>query len=68
MANSHNRLDLFDGIPRRDLDLLEALDMVLAEDLVAPFNVPPLANSAMDGYAVVSSDLAEASESSQTML
>ncbi len=51
-----------------EVDLLDALDMVLAEDLVAPFNVPPLANSAMDGYAVVASDLTAAGESSAVEL
>ena len=29
-----------------------ALGRVLAEDISAPFNIPPLDNSAMDGYAV----------------
>ena len=38
--------------------LLEATGRVLAEDLVASVNVPPLANSAMDGYAVQTADLA----------
>jgi len=31
---------------------LEALGQVLDEDLCAEFDIPPLANSAMDGYAV----------------
>jgi len=34
-----------------------ALDRVLASDFVALMNVPPAANSAMDGYAVHSSDI-----------
>ncbi|MDA1370020.1 MAG: molybdopterin molybdotransferase MoeA [Proteobacteria bacterium] len=38
--------------------LLEATGRVLAEDLVASVNVPPHANSAMDGYAVQTADLA----------
>ncbi|TAG32767.1 MAG: molybdopterin molybdenumtransferase MoeA [Polaromonas sp.] len=33
------------------LPLFEALGRVLAEDVVAPFDVPPHDNSAMDGYA-----------------
>ena len=33
------------------LPLLEALDRVLAEDVVSPVDVPPHDNSAMDGYA-----------------
>jgi molybdopterin molybdotransferase len=33
------------------LPLFEALDRVLAEDVISPINVPPHNNSAMDGYA-----------------
>ncbi len=57
-------LSFFSRLEPAEVSLLDALDMVLAEDLVAPQDVPPLANSAMDGYAVVASDLSEASESS----
>ncbi|HRQ58143.1 MAG TPA: molybdopterin molybdotransferase MoeA [Azoarcus taiwanensis] len=35
----------------------DALDRILAEDVVAPFNVPAHDNSAMDGYAVRAEDL-----------
>ncbi len=35
----------------------KALGRVLAEDLHAPFDVPPTDNSAVDGYAVASSDI-----------
>ena len=38
-----------------------ALGRVLAEDISAPFNIPPLDNSAMDGYAVRFQDLQGAS-------
>ncbi|RZT97826.1 gephyrin-like molybdotransferase Glp [Rivibacter subsaxonicus] len=38
--------------------LREALGRVLAQDLVSPINVPAQDNSAMDGYALASSDLA----------
>ncbi|RZK67516.1 MAG: molybdopterin molybdenumtransferase MoeA, partial [Pedobacter sp.] len=37
--------------------LLEAYDRTLAQDCVAEINVPPAANSAMDGYAVNSRDI-----------
>lgn len=37
--------------------ILDALGRVLAEDIVSDINVPPFDNSAMDGYAVRSSDL-----------
>lgn len=37
--------------------LHEAVGRILAEDVVAPFNVPPHDNSAVDGYAVYFDDL-----------
>lgn len=43
-----------------ELDLERALGAVLAEDVTAPVDLPPFANSAMDGYAVVAADLAGA--------
>lgn len=39
--------------------LTAARDRVLAEDVVAPFDLPPFAASAVDGYAVVSDDPSE---------
>lgn len=41
--------------------LLESLGQVLAEDVHAGFDVPPLDNSAMDGYAVRYADVSAAS-------
>ena len=41
------------------LGLTDALQHVLAETVISPINVPPHRNSAMDGYAVQGSDLAE---------
>ncbi len=43
--------------PPEWLPVGRALERVLAEDLRAPFDVPPTDNSAVDGYAVASSDL-----------
>ncbi|MBK0865688.1 MAG: molybdopterin molybdotransferase MoeA [Saccharopolyspora sp.] len=40
--------------------LADCLDLALAEDLVAAIPLPPFDNSAMDGYAVRSVDVAEA--------
>ncbi len=37
--------------------LVQALGRVLAQDVIAPFNVPPHDNSAMDGYAFDGSQL-----------
>jgi len=39
--------------------LAGALGRILAEDLVSPMALPPFSNSAMDGYAVRSADLAD---------
>jgi molybdopterin molybdotransferase len=41
------------------VNLQSALDRVLAEDISAPFDVPPHRNSAMDGYALRTADLPE---------
>lgn len=43
------------------LHLRAALGRVLAEDIISTINVPPYANSAMDGYAVRCADLSDAS-------
>jgi len=40
---------------------LHSLGRVLAEDIIAPRNIPPWNNSAMDGYAVRWEDIQEAS-------
>jgi len=42
--------------------ILDALDRVLAEDVLADSDVPPLDNSAMDGYAVRAEDVGGASQ------
>ena len=43
------------------LPLANLFGRVLAETLVADHDVPPFARSAMDGYAIVASDVASAS-------
>src|SRR5277367_2295996 len=43
--------------------LREAMGRVLAEDVIAPVNVPPFDNSAVDGYAVRATDLDSVGES-----
>lgn len=44
-------------VPCERLPVTRALGRVLAEDLRAPFDVPPTDNSAIDGYAVASADI-----------
>jgi molybdopterin molybdotransferase len=53
--------------PRR-VGLLDALDRVLAEDVVAPAPLPGDDNSAMDGYAVRSADVTAASPGTPVVL
>ena len=44
------------------MPLDETAGLVLAEDVAARGNVPPFANSAMDGFAVIAADIQQASE------
>lgn len=44
-------------LPAASYALGEALGLVLAEDVQAVENMPPFASSAMDGYAVIASDV-----------
>ncbi|MGN6393871.1 MAG: molybdopterin molybdotransferase MoeA [Gemmatimonadales bacterium] len=55
-------LDAVRPQPALRVPLDDALDSVLAEDVVSPLDVPAWANSAMDGYAVRQQDVAGASE------
>src|SRR5215467_11248335 len=47
------------------VSLLDADGRVLARDIVAPLPLPPFTNSAVDGYAVRSSDLPQGQEQGQ---
>jgi molybdopterin molybdotransferase len=61
-------LSYLDVLEPETRPLLESRGQVLAEDLVASFDIPSLANSAMDGYAVRSSDVSGASPDSAVEL
>ncbi|MFQ6100160.1 MAG: gephyrin-like molybdotransferase Glp [Anaerolineae bacterium] len=50
------------------VSILEALGRVLAEDVYADVDIPPHANSAMDGYAVRAADTAGASREAHARL
>ena len=50
-------------VGREAVGLRNAAGRVLAEDIIAPVNVPPFDNSAVDGYAVRAHDLDLAAES-----
>jgi molybdopterin molybdotransferase len=62
---------IFGAVPRLapvDVDLGDALGLVLAERVSAPEAVPPFANTAMDGYAVQAADTKGATESTPVRL
>ena len=57
-----------DVLPAETVPLLDGLDRILAEPIMAQDNLPPFANSAMDGYAVRAADLAGASRATPVIL
>jgi molybdopterin molybdotransferase len=54
--------------PALRVPLDDALDAVLADDVVSPMDIPPWTNSAMDGYAVRGEDVRGASAASPVRL
>jgi molybdopterin molybdotransferase len=54
--------------PAREVPLGDALGCVLAEDVTAAEDLPPFANSAMDGFAVRAADLGGASDQAPVAL
>ena len=61
-------LSHFAALDPARVPLLDALGQVLAEDAVAARDIPPLDNSAMDGYAIQAGDTSGASEDSPSIL
>ena len=57
-----------DVLPKEEVAVLDSLGQVLAEDVYSSIDVPPLDNSAMDGYAVRSSDTLGAGPESPRLL
>jgi molybdopterin molybdotransferase len=55
-------------LPAESCPLVESLGLVLAEDLVAPHDLPPFDNSAMDGFAVCSCEVADARQGQGVLL
>ena len=55
-------LERIEPLPAYDQPLLDALGLPIATDITAPISLPVFDNSAMDGYAVVFRDVAEANE------
>jgi molybdopterin molybdotransferase len=54
-------LSAFEALEARRVSILEAAERALAEDIHAGVDIPPHANSSMDGYAVQAADTASAS-------
>ena len=61
-------LDRLRPLPAREVPLGDALGCVLAGDVQAAEDLPPFANSAMDGFAVRGADLAGAAEDTPVAL
>lgn len=55
-------------VPKIEVELLLALNMVLAEDIYAGNNLPPFDRSPLDGYAVRSEDIKGVSEQNPVFL
>lgn len=58
----------FSPLEPEESPLMQAMGRVLAEDIYSPLNLPPLANSAMDGYAVLGKDIEGAGKNSPVQL
>ena len=61
-------LSPFQPLPPERIPVLETLGRVLTEDVFADMDVPPLTNTAMDGYAVRAEDTARASRENPVRL
>ena len=69
-VEEHRRVvaGLINPRPPVALPLADALGLVLADDVVAPLPLPGFDNSAMDGYAVLATDVADAGQDSPVRL
>lgn len=61
-------LGYINALEAEETPLLDSLGQVLAEDIVSSIDVPPLDNSAMDGYAVRATDTRGAGQQSPRFL
>ena len=61
-------LSYADVLEEEESPILECLGQVLAEDIYSDISIPPLDNTAMDGYAVQSRDTHGASRQSPRFL
>src|SRR3954447_21107165 len=69
VEEARNRiLEVVTRLPAETKPLAEALGQVLAADVFSPLTIPPLDNTAMDGYAVQAADTTGASEATPRTL
>jgi molybdopterin molybdotransferase len=61
-------LSYVDVLEAEEVPVLEAMGQVLAEDIISHLNIPPLDNTAMDGYALRADDTRGASDQSPRLL
>lgn len=61
-------LQRFSALAAEPVPISQALGRVLAADIVSDINLPPFANSSMDGYAVRADDVSGASSDSPVYL
>jgi molybdopterin molybdotransferase len=64
----HRLLEAFSRVEKTQIPLNEAVGRVLAEDIHSALDLPPFANSSMDGFAVRISDTAAASRERPVVL
>ena len=61
-------LECFSTLDAEEMPLVQSLGRVLAQDVYSPLDLPPLANSAMDGYALLAGDIDRAGKDSPVVL
>jgi molybdopterin molybdotransferase len=61
-------LSYISALDTEEKPILECLDQVVAEDIKSPYDIPPLDNAAMDGYAVQVRDTRGATPASPRIL
>ncbi|KAA1289587.1 MAG: molybdopterin molybdenumtransferase MoeA [Chloroflexi bacterium] len=55
-------LSKFEILNPTQINILDSVGSIVSEDIISEINVPPLDNSAMDGYAVIKDDLINADD------
>jgi len=53
---------------KKNVTIREAAGHILADDVTSPLDVPPFINSAMDGYAIHSSDIPQSGDKTLTII